>query len=84
MNKIMLESRAEAVNELQAALFSAAGKTLSRHGNDPDSEAILAAGIAMFISRTDRLLCPGFQRKMIELLSRDAVGTPKERTNGNI
>lgn len=78
MNKATIEGSAEAVNELQAALFTAAGKTLERHGNDPHSEAILAAGIAMFINRTDRLLCPGFQSKMIRMLSSaDVSRAPK-------
>jgi hypothetical protein len=78
MANALLEARSEAVFEIQAALFKASGDALMRHGDDPHSEAILAAAIAMYIGRIDELLRPGFRRRLIELLSRPSrsVGCP--------
>jgi hypothetical protein len=61
-------ARIEAVQELSQALFRAAGETLMRHGDDPQSEVLLAAALAMFIDKTDTMLRPGFKRRMIALL----------------
>lgn len=69
MSEELLKARSEAVFEIQAALFKASGDAMSRHGNDPHAQAILGAAIAMYVNRIDRLLLPGFQHKMVQLLS---------------
>jgi hypothetical protein len=68
MQDALKEARVEATSELQAALFVAAGAALTRHGNDPQAEVILCAAVAMFVSKIDRNLSPGFQRRLIALL----------------
>ena len=40
-------ARAEATREVASALCKAAGEVMMRHGNDPTSAAIVAAGFAM-------------------------------------
>ena len=44
---ILLTARAEAVQEVTAAVLKAAGAAMTRHGDDPCSGAIVAAGFAM-------------------------------------
>lgn len=65
----MFRAGAEAVEEITKSMLMAAGEALMRHGNDPASEAILAAAVAMFVDKIDTTISVGFKRKMIMLLS---------------
>lgn len=71
MTDTLMLARADAVQELTKAMFTAAGNALIRHGNDPQSELILGAAIAMFVDKTDELQ-PGFKRHLIALLSKNS------------
>jgi hypothetical protein len=62
------EARLEAIREIQAGLFVAAGEAMTRHGNDPQGEVILAAAVAMFVGKVDKNICPGFRRHLSALL----------------
>lgn len=72
MGDTMMAARAEAIVEISSDLLKAAGTALARHGNDPHSEVVLCAAVAMFVSRIDEHLLPGFQSKMAAMLG----GTP--------
>lgn len=50
----MNNARAEATQELASALLQTAGEVMKRHGSDPHSPAIVAAGFAMALDRIGR------------------------------
>lgn len=47
MSKEIEQAGAEAVQEICVSLLKAAGACMVRHGDDPNSAAIIAAGFAM-------------------------------------
>jgi hypothetical protein len=57
----LLDARGEAVKEITTSMLKAAGESMLRHGNDPHSEIILAAAIAMFIDKVQPLCGDGFK-----------------------
>ena len=62
-------ARLDAIQELAQALFLAAGESLTRHGDDPHSDVLLAAAMAMFIDTVDERLLPGFKRCLVTVLT---------------
>lgn len=61
-------ARAEAICDISAAMATAAGAALERHGNDPTARIILTAAVAMFIENIDREISPGFQKVVAAML----------------
>lgn len=51
-------ARAEATQELASALLKTAGEVMLRHGDDPHSGAIVAAGFGMALDRIGKHLDP--------------------------
>ena len=58
----------ECVQEMASALLAAAGQTMSRHGNDPDSRAILAAGFVAAIYVIGKNIDPRMPAVVCEML----------------
>jgi len=51
MTDQMTQARAEATQEVASAILKAAGDAMLRHGDDPHSNVIVAAGFAMALRR---------------------------------
>lgn len=68
---IVHTARLEAICEIQAAMFIAAGQAVARHGDDPEGAGLLAAATAMFIDKIDANLLPGFKAMMIAMIGKD-------------
>jgi len=51
MTDQMTQARAEATQEVASAILKAAGEAMQRHGDDPHSVVIVAAGFAMALQR---------------------------------
>lgn len=63
------EARAEATQEVCAAVLMAAGDAMQRHGNDPNGGAIVAAGFAMALHAIGRSIDP-----LVPLTVREMLG----------
>ncbi len=50
------------------AILKAAGNSLMRHGNDPASDKILLAALAMAVEHIELKLRPGFTKALVEML----------------
>jgi len=59
---------AEATQEIASAVLTAAGDVMTRHGNDPYSVAIIAAGFAMAIRQMGKDIDPIIPRIVLEML----------------
>lgn len=71
MDAYVERSRAEAVQELAAALLKTAGEVMTRHGDDPMGEVIVAAGFGMALDRIGEHIAPNIPRIVRELLARE-------------
>ncbi|HYM31827.1 MAG TPA: hypothetical protein VEU47_11030 [Candidatus Cybelea sp.] len=65
----MHRARIEAVDEVARALLTASGEALQRHGDDPFTDVILGAAVAMFVEKVEKII-PGFAPKLIKLLEK--------------
>lgn len=79
MSDAMMTARVEAICEIQAAMFKAAGGAFQRHGNDPHGLVVMLAATAMFVNKIDEHINPGFRGKVIEVLKRGSDKEPKSR-----
>jgi hypothetical protein len=68
MNKMLDDARAEATQEVAAAVLQAAGDAMKRHGSDPNGGAIVAAGFAMALQAIGRNIDPLVPLTVRELL----------------
>lgn len=68
MSDTLLDARCEAVTETAEAILKAAGNSLMRHGNDPASDKILLAALAMAVEHIELKLRPGFTKALVEML----------------
>lgn len=62
------EARAEATQEVAAAILKAAGEVMKRHGDDPNGVVIIAAGFAMALQSIGKNIdsrCPAIVAEML-------------------
>lgn len=69
MSDAMMTARGEAICEINGAMLTAAGAAMMRHGNDPSARAVLLAATAMFVESIDKNVDPGFQKRLVVMLS---------------
>ena len=55
MTSLLNQARSEAVSEIAKAIIGACSHALLRHGEDPESIPILAAGIVSALETMDRV-----------------------------
>lgn len=59
-------ARAEAIDETAAAMLKAAGASLARHGDDPQSAVLLLAAVKVFLDNAESV-APGIRRMVHEI-----------------
>lgn len=62
-------AQAEATQEVASAVLKAAGETMARHGNDPHSGVIVAAGFTMALRAIGKNIDPKVPLVVVEMLS---------------
>lgn len=71
-------SSAQAVHDLAAALISAAGEVMKLHGNDSDSDAIVAAAFCSAIEQIEQKIDPTFKARVVtQLLGEEPQPKPR-------
>lgn len=68
MHDPMTIARSEATQQVASAILKAAGGVLQTHGNDPQSVAILAAGLVMTITSVTDTIGPTCERIIFQML----------------
>ena len=64
-----IQSAAEAVLDISAAMLTAAGECLTMHGPDPNSPAILSAALCLVVDKINSTIDADFKRRFtIQLL----------------
>ena len=63
-----VQAGSEVANEIAQNIIKAAGETLQRYGNDPNSNAILGAGFFLAIKRINEYVDPNFQEFIKRML----------------
>lgn len=63
-------ARAEATQEVSAAILKAAGAVMERHGNDPNGVVIVAAGFAIALKAIGEKIDPRVPAIVAEMLKR--------------
>jgi len=69
MNEEMMTARTEAICEIEEVLRKSSVEAMKRHGNDPHAMSIMLSAITIFIGNIDKHVDPGFQQKMVLMLS---------------
>ena len=65
-----MSASADVVQEISSAIARAIGEVLVRHGDDPNSDALIAAGVYIFVKAAEPL-APGLTQVLTTMLNQN-------------